>query len=102
MTQRIGLQTWGADGKPIVDYTSYVWNVYGSFYTNDTGGSVSNTNITTNTKFIVASATFNKRSADKGNYQIDSPSISVANGKISWSIPTSGQYWTKWFILYGE
>lgn len=97
----IGVKIWDAGSKVVVDYTSKVWNVYGSFYTNGAGGSVSNPLITANTTFVIAASDIQTRSANTG-YTIDSPSITVAAGKISWSIPTTGRYYARWYVLYGE
>lgn len=96
----IGVKIWDADAKVLVDYTTHVWNVFGSFYTTGSDGFVDNPLITADTKYIIASSDVQKREESSG-YDVDSPVISVANGRISWAIPASGRYYTRWYVLYG-
>lgn len=96
-----GMQINDATGLTIVDYTTAIWNVYGSFYTAGTNGVYSNPMIKANTtKVIIAAADIQTREAEGST--LNSPEIHVVDGAINWSIKTDGKYWIRWLILFGE
>lgn len=96
-----GLQILDKDGIQILDYTSYVWNVYGSFYTSGVNGVYSNEMIkAASTKVIIAAADIQSRNADGGT--LNSPELHIIDGAINWSIETDGKYWVRWLVLFGE
>lgn len=96
-----GLQIWDKDGVLILDYTSYVWNVYGSFYTSGVNGVYSNAMIKAETtKVIIAAADIQSRDADGST--LNSPELHIIDGAINWNINTDGKYWIRWLVLFGE
>ena len=98
---KIGLQVYDAAGNIILDYTDRVFNIYGSFYTSGANGYVENVNVTVNTKFIIAASDIQTRESNDG-YDIDSPNIYIENGKIGWRINSSGKYYARWLVLFGN
>lgn len=98
---KIGLQIFDEQGKTIVDYTDKILNVYGSFYTSGTNGQVENPKIGSQTKFIIASSDMQTREENSG-YEIDSPQISIVGNTIKWQIKTTGRYYIRWLVLYGN
>lgn len=96
-----GLQIWDKDGVKILDYTSYVWNVYGSFYTSGVNGVYSNEMIkAATTKVIIAAADIQSRDAEGST--LNSPELHIIDGAINWSVDTDGKYWIRWLVLFGE
>lgn len=96
-----GMQIYDKDGLLIVDYTSPIWNVYGSFYTSGINGVYSHPMIKADTtKVIVAAADIQVRDAEGST--LNSPEIHIIDGAINWNIETDGKYWIRWLVLFGE
>ena len=96
-----GLKIWDKNGVQIVDYTSAIWNVYGSFYTSAINGVYSNDMIkAASTKVIVAAADIQSREA--AGSTLNSPELHIIDGAINWNIDTDGKYWIRWLVLFGD
>lgn len=96
-----GLKIWDKNGVQIVDYTSAIWNVYGSFYTGAINGVYSNDMIkAASTKVVVAAADIQSREATGST--LNSPELHIIDGAINWNIDTDGKYWIRWLVLFGE